>query len=268
MKHFFLFSCILPMLFYSCSNDYQPEYQKELKFDGCEVAVNNIVLKTYSPPLRENNNNNFGELYDETTKWYDINGYHSMTRSISHLKEKTRTTTEQITRDKYSLPVAKNTVIETDGTEPLVTLSRLKRRKNGIEEWLYRHYLDPEKYLEDATTFSFTENQRIISKMDEQGNMQKKGIDIFDQQGRLIAKYPVNMEEPTPYIKNYYIGASANLDSIVSVVYQNNDSTQTIIQKNVEYYNYKWNDKGLPIIKNSFKNDSLIYITTIEYEYR
>ena len=268
MIHHVKYLLIISIFLYSCSNDFRPEYQKELMYDGCPVAIDTMNLKTYLV-LQQNDSTKLGDLYDETTKWYDLNGYHSMTVSSTYLKGAVRTSKEEITRDKYSLPVAKNTLVEAEGTEPLVTLSRLKNRKKGKEEWLFRHYLDPEKHLEDASTLSYSEKKRTIYKVDSTTDtLQVKGIDVFDGAGRLVQQIPVNIKERAPHIKTYYNSETGYVDSIISAVYKQNDSAKVILHREIERYTYEWNEKKVPSRRYTYLNDSLSYITDYHYGYR
>lgn len=264
-----LFISAIVFLLSACTtNDFKPEYQKDLAYDGFGHPIDTVGMKTYGAAI-ENDSIIKKEIHDETTKWYALASYHSLTRSTISVNGNQRTTTEQITRDKNALPVARNIIIESEGTTPLITLTRLKLRKDGKEEWLFRHYTEPDKYIEDALTIFFTANERISKKMDaNKKELITKEVDLFDEQGRLIAQYPVNMEGQVPYVKTYYIPNKNYIDSIVSVFYENNDSTKSIIKKDVEKYTYEWNEKQLPKKRYTYRNDSLAYITEYTYGYR
>lgn len=268
MKKYTFFLLFSTLLLCNCvSNDFEPEYQKELLYDGYGIAIDTVGMKTYIAS-QTNDSISKKQLYDETTKWYDQNGYHSMTHSVNYLPGGERITTEKITRDKYSLPIAKDIIIESAATEPLVTLSRLKSRKDGKEEWLFRHYLDPQKYLEDASTILYSEDKRIFKKQQGSDSLQIRGIDLFDNKGRITEQLPVNIEEKAPFTKTYYNPSHNYIDSIVSVFYEHNDSTQTIIEREVERYGYDWNEDSTPWRKYTYSNDSLVYVTEYEYGYR
>lgn len=256
-------------LFYSCSsNEFSPEYQKELPYDGCKVAIDTISMKTYTA-TQIGDSIIKHQLYDETTKWYDLQGYHSMTHSVSYLPGGERYTIEKIVRDDNSLPTARDISVESATIEPLVTLSRLKQRKAGHEEWLFRHYLDPQKYLEDASIIFYSENERTFKKKQSNGDsLLIKGIDRFDKQGRIVYQFPVKVEEQAPFIKTYYHPDNNYIDSIQSIFYIDNDSTRAIIKSETERYKYDWNEKNIPAVKYTYRNDSLTHVTEFQYGYR
>lgn len=259
---------LLTILLTSCSkNDYSADYQKELPYDGTLHPIDTMMIDVYSAAYVD------GEAIKEKkhssiVKWYDINGYNSMTKSILYLQNGNRETLEQISRDKNSLPIARDIKIYSPNAETIVTLARLKRRHQGKEEWLLRHYLDPKRYLEDTSVQCYTSDARTIKKESaESDSLLVMSIDRFNDKGYLISKEPTTEAKEGVYIRNYY-NANGLMDSVVSETYMDNNLKGTLLKKHTESYQYDFLKDGNVSTMYTYYNDSLIYISDYKYAHR
>lgn len=261
---FLLFAFLLA----GCSkNDYSADYQKELPYDGTLHPIDTMMIDIYSAQWVEGKAVKKNK-HSSIIKWYDINGYNSMTKSVLYLQNGNRETLEQISRDKNSLPIARDIKIYSPNAETIVTLARLKRRHEGKEEWLLRHYLDPKRYLEDTSVQCYTSDTRTIKKESaESDTLLVMSIDRFNNKGYLISKEPTTEAKEGVYIRNYY-NAKNLLDSAVSETHSDNNLKGTLLKKHTESYRYDFFEDGNISTMYTLYNDSLIYISDYKYAYR
>lgn len=259
---------LFAILLISCNkNDYSTDYQKELTYDGTLHPIDTMMIDVYAVEKVG------GEVirkkrHSTITKWYDMNGYNSMTRSILYLQNGNRETLEQISRDKNSLPIARDIKIDSPNAETIVTLARLKRRYEGKEEWLLRHYLDPKRYLEDTSIQYYTADTRVVKKKDsESDSLLTISIDRFNDRGYLLSKEPTTETKEGEFVKNYY-NTNGLMDSVVSITYKDNNSQNILLKKHTESYNYDFYENGNISTMYTYYNDSLIYISDYKYAYR
>lgn len=266
-KYCFYIFC-LPLLLLACNNnDYREEYQKEQLYDGYNVPLDTIAIDTYHAIL-QNGIAEKGDLQSKTIKWYDLNGFHSMTKSWLYADKGATFTLEKITRDKYSLVIAKDVSIEAPQTNPVVILSRLKRRQSGVEEWMYRHYFTADKFIEDQTTIFYSENSKIVKKASaDADSLVTIEIDEFDKENRLLHKSPGISPAKQPFLSFKY-GENGFLESSITYYYENNDINKQLLDTIVETYKYELDPLGNQMKKYTYRNDSLWYITEYQYGYR
>lgn len=253
--------------FVACNtNEDGPEYHKDLAYDGFSIALDTVNMKTYKI-LKPQAGSDSLSLQSDVTRWFDQNGYHSMTKNITFMSEVERITTEKITRDINSLPTGRDIMMESKGTEPLVTLARLKKRSGGIEEWLYRHYFDSKRYIEDASTIYYSANSKIVEQNQAGSNIASQDVEIFDNGGRMVLHISSSRSSDRPILQTFY-NEQNRIDSVVARYYVNGDSTQQLIKKNTEYYQYILNERGLPKHSVIYQNDTAIYQIDYQYGYR
>lgn len=251
----------------SCSmNDTGIQYQKDLVYDGYNRPMDTLFIETYS--ISDLDSLSSGKLYRTITKWYDYAGYNSMTKSVLYTSLGEHETLEQITRDQNSLPIARDISVKSPNSETAVTLARLKKRKEGKEEWLFRYYLDPQKYLEDKSYVYYTADSRITKKEEEAtDSLYTIEIDTFDHDSRLLKREPSESSKEMPYLM-YYYNDKGVLDSLVSKMYEDNDKSKKLIKHYTEVYKYQLDDTGNTIQSLTYRNDSLISVSKYRYAYR
>ena len=268
MIRYLCITAILFLLLSSCNtNDYQIEYQKDQLYDGYKTPIDTVLIETYHA-VDINGSLQKKDLQSKAVRWYDLNGYHSMTKSWVYSDNGVTFTLEKLIRDKHSLVTAKDISIEAPNTVPVVILSRLKKRKNGVEEWLYRHYFTPEKFLEDKLTIYYTENSKIIKKpIAETDSLIIVEIDEFDMSNRLVQKTPGGSSSEQPFLSFKY-AENDLLDVSTTSYFKENDSTQSPQKAITETYKYDLDSLGNQMKKYTFRNDSLVFITEYQYGFR
>lgn len=266
MKKCFLSIFILSFLFIGCNtNDYSVDYQKELVYDGSAVPVDSICFETYQAKESDGRYDK-GGLHSKTIKWYDLNGYHSMTNSWAYSEAGVTYKVEKITRDKHSLIVARDISIEAPNTAPAVVLGRLKRRQQGEEEWIYRNYFSPDKFLEDKSFIYYTTDSKIVKRGID--SLQLVEADIFDLNNRLQTRQPgISSTAQQPFLHFYY-GEGGYVDSINVKYYEHNNIQSKLLEEYTEYHKYELDSLGNQLKKYAYKNDSLMFITEYKYAYR
>lgn len=252
----------------ACSrNDYSTDYQKEFPYEGSMLPIDTMMIDVYTVTYADSVPSR-NKPHSSITKWYDQNGYKSMIKSIVYLDNGERETLEKISRDKNSLPIARDISIQSMNAETIATLARLKMRSKGKEEWLLRHYLDPKRYLED-TSFLFYTSSAIISKKKDVGtdSLIVISVDTFDDKGLLVSREPSEQAKESEFITNFYNEKNL-LDSIVSKTFKGNNPDSLLLGTSVEAFKYEFNEKGNVVVKYTYHKDSLRYISDYRYAYR
>lgn len=191
-----------------------------------------------------------------------------MTKSWVYTDKGITFSLEKIIRDDNSLIIAKDISIEAPKTEPVVILSRLKKRKNGVEVWLYRHYFSPDKFVEDWSEISYTENEKTIRKRyADTDSLIIAEVDKFDDRNRLLYKSPGISEARKPFL-SFYFGESNHTDSSVINYFDNNDKNLQLLETSKEYYKYELDSLGNQSKKYTYRNDSLLFVTEYKYGFR
>lgn len=238
-----------------------------MTFDGGKAPIDTVQIATYHALLEGNGTVRKDSLQSKVTRWFDLNGYHSMSIKLNYSPIGVTKITEQITRDKHSLITARNISVEAPNTEPAVTLARLKRRHKGTEEWLYRHYFTPKKYLEDASLLTYKGDSLIMKKQQaESGELITNLIEVFDQNNKLISRTSMRGGEE-PHIQLFYNHENGLLDSINATFFDKNNPAK-ITNSYIEKYTYEFNSVGDKIKMYTYRKDSLTFITEYVYGYR
>lgn len=269
MKEYnYIFILLVASLLGSCStNDFSSEYQKELVYDGYNVSADTIFIDTYSASSISDTIS-IGKLNNSTVKWYDLNGYNSMTKSTIYTPSGEHETLEQVTRDKNSLAIARDISIKSPNTETVVTLARLKKRNGGKEEWLFRYYLDAQKYIEDASYVFYTSDSRITKKKEDTvDSLNIIEVDIFDNKGRLLERQPRQQGRELAHILNFY-NDKGHVDSLISKVYADNDPSKGLVKRHTESYKYELDERGAILKSYTYYNDSLAFMSEYKYALR
>lgn len=254
-------------LFGSCStNDSSPIFQKDLVYDGYNVAMDTLFITTYS--VSDIDSLADKKLHSTIVKWYDYSGFNSMTLSTLYTSLGVHETLEKITRDKNSLPIARDISVKSPNAETAVTLARLKKRKEGKEEWLFRYYLDPQKYLEDASYVFYSDDTRLTKKAYENtDSLYTIETDVFDKKGMLTRREPSTGSKQLPFLTHTY-NDRGQLVALDAKVYEDNDTSKKLVNQYTETYKYELDDKENIIKCYTYHNDSLTSLSEYRYAYR